>query len=439
MEVVSARLASTWVPTEFPSTTTLSSVATSAIPHLTQSIGDIAASIANADKVADGLFLLKSLRGAQASLTIAQAQQVLATATDPQVEAMATGAIYNATLNLINLETKDNFYGTSLSLGGNAVFVALFGLLLVWFIGITVWSKHVYFGVCLTFGTGLEFAGYLARSLAADVDLNNLNKFLCQFICLTLAPVFIMAGIYYVLGQLVAIYGRQYSRLPPMWYSYIFIVCDVISLVVQAAGGGMAGTAFSRGEDDAPGTYTMVGGISFQVLLMSLFLLLLGLFLRRVWFSGSVSFSWANLFAMLFNTAKGKQMKQSQDVNFEPKYAQVRRRPLFGYLPLVIIVSVGFIYVRCIYRLVELAEGWRGYLITHEVYLFVLEATMIFCGCVWYTLFHPAVVCGRDADLSTKAIREKNGEVEYEKEWSEADTNEPVTTDAVESTNSKQW
>ncbi|CAN3374368.1 hypothetical protein DIURU_000754 [Diutina rugosa] len=405
-QLISSRLASTWAPSVVPTTTSLSYIAPTKVAALTSTLSALSSSLGKADKAADAIFIIKSMRAAEASLTVARGQQVLATATAPSVVAQASSAVFNATLNLVDLETIDNFYGTRLSLGGNAVFTALFGLLCLWYLIVTVWSRHVYFGVCMFCGTGLEFAGYLTRTLAANGEQNTLSYFLCQFICITIAPAFIMAGIYFLLAQLVAIYGRKYSLLPPMGYSYIFIVCDVISLVVQAAGGGLAGTAFSRGDDADPGTYTMVGGIAFQVLSMSLFLILLFQFLWSVWRVGS-GFGMGTFGRMLFNTRSAQARKREQDPYYTPEYASVRHRQFFGVFPLIIVISVGFVYVRCIYRVVELAEGWRGYLITHEPYLLVLESSMIFCATVLYTVFHPALVMGRGVDLSSKAIRGK--------------------------------
>ena len=77
-------------------------------------------------------------------------------------------------------------------------------------------------------------------------DMGNLNDFLDQIICLTIAPAFFTGGVYYLLAKLVVIYGEKYSLLKPMQYSIIFITCDVISLVVQAIGGTMAATALKK-------------------------------------------------------------------------------------------------------------------------------------------------------------------------------------------------
>ena len=57
-----------------------------------------------------------------------------------------------------------------------------------------------------------------------------------------------------------------------MWYSYIFISCDLLSIVLQAIGGGMAASATQNGDSTTSGTHIMVAGLAVQVASMSLFL-----------------------------------------------------------------------------------------------------------------------------------------------------------------------
>jgi len=52
--------------------------------------------------------------------------------------------------------------------------------------------------------------------------------------------VFFAAAIYLTLGRIVVVYGEDCSRLRPGTYTIIFLGCDVVSLVVQAVGGGIA-------------------------------------------------------------------------------------------------------------------------------------------------------------------------------------------------------
>ncbi|CAN3373472.1 hypothetical protein DIURU_003027 [Diutina rugosa] len=401
-----------WTPKTMPTSTSLSYVDPTLIPSLMEQLAAITSSAFHATATADVLELQRSFRACEASLTIASGQGFIATAhiLDPRRQ-YATQAVFNATLNLVNLENNDNFYGTRLTLGGNVLFTVLFALLFVYHTAMMIWSKHVYFGVCMFCGVGLEFAGYLARSLAAN-DLLNEDDFLCQIICLTIAPAFIMGGIYYLLAQMLIVYGRKYALLKPMWFSYIFIFCDVASLVIQAAGGGIAATALADFKSTDAGTHVMVAGIAWQVFSMSVFLILLLDWMYRIFFRSSpeIKFSFGNFFHLLFNTKKGRAIKQAQEPYFNPKYHEVRSRKVFGWSPLIILVSVLFIYVRCIYRVIELAEGWSGFLITHEAYILTLDASMVFLGCLVYFPFHPVVLFGRRDDLTLSTIKKRYDE-----------------------------
>jgi hypothetical protein len=70
-----------------------------------------------------------------------------------------------------------------------------------------------------------------------------------------------------------------------------------------------------------------------------------------------------------------------------------------------IIVSDALIIVRAVYRVIELAQGWRGHLITTEYYFYCLDtAPMILCMAVWI-LGHPGLTLGKD--LANPSLRTK--------------------------------
>lgn len=77
-------------------------------------------------------------------------------------------------------------------------------------------------------------------------------------------------------------------------------------------------------------------------------------------------------------------------------------------MPLMIIMSVIFIYIRCIYRVIELTEGWRGYLITHEEYIFAMDALMSLLACMIFVIYHPGLIFGKGMTrlISTKSIKQ---------------------------------
>lgn len=90
--------------------------------------------------------------------------------------------------------------------------------------------------------------------------------FKIQIVCLIIAPSFLAAGIYLTLKHIVMALGPEHSRLKPRLYTWIFISCDALSIVIQAVGGGIA--ASSDGSAADTGGNIMVAGIAIQVATM---------------------------------------------------------------------------------------------------------------------------------------------------------------------------
>lgn len=58
-----------------------------------------------------------------------------------------------------------------------------------------------------------------------------------------LGPAVQMAGNYVLLGVLIRSFGQGFCRLAPATYVKIFLSGDLLSLIIQAVGGGMAASA----------------------------------------------------------------------------------------------------------------------------------------------------------------------------------------------------
>ena len=87
------------------------------------------------------------------------------------------------------------------------------------------------------------------------------NGFEIQICCLIIAPAFVAAGVYLTLKHIVIEFGASFSRLRPRLYTWIFIFCDILSLVLQGAGGGTAATAANGSNLQNVGTDLMITGI----------------------------------------------------------------------------------------------------------------------------------------------------------------------------------
>jgi hypothetical protein len=82
-------------------------------------------------------------------------------------------------------------------------------------------------------------------------------------VCLTIGPAFLSAAIYLSLSRLIVIYGAHIAPFAPKTYSYVFIGCDVISLILQATGGALAASADTKSAQNT-GVNVMIAGWCFR-------------------------------------------------------------------------------------------------------------------------------------------------------------------------------
>jgi magnesium-transporting ATPase (P-type) len=71
------------------------------------------------------------------------------------------------------------------------------------------------------------------------------------------------------------------------------------------------------------------------------------------------------------------------------------------------------ILIRSIFRLIEYAQGNDGYLISHEVFMYVFDATLMFFAMVAMSIFHPSKVLARPSKLrrSSRKSHSENTEL----------------------------
>ncbi|KAL4820884.1 RTA1 like protein-domain-containing protein [Aspergillus spinulosporus] len=245
-------------------------------------------------------------------------------------------------------------YGYVPSLAAGIVFLVLFGLTMVGQAIQFAWKRTWW---CAVFAVGslTEVIGWAGRTWSAECPYNT-NAFLMQITTLIIAPTFYTAGVYVLLGRFIQLLGRDSSILSPRVYLIIFVTCDIISLVVQAIGGGMASVAAAQENGNTtPGTNIMVAGIIFQMASITVFVLCAADFVRRT---------------------LARRLLQNYSKTIMPLLAAM-------------VFSVLCIYVRSIYRTIELLEGWSGYLITTERFFIALDGAMMVLAVAVFNLIHP--------------------------------------------------
>ncbi|EAU39571.1 conserved hypothetical protein [Aspergillus terreus NIH2624] len=156
-------------------------------------------------------------------------------------------------------------YGYYPNFGGNVFFTVFYGVLGLAQLGIGVYFRAWTLMVALVVGGFLEMAGYIGRILMHHNPWDE-DAFKLQIVCLVLAPTFVAAGIYLTLKHIILSLGPEHSRLQPRLFTWIFIGCDIGSLILQAAGGGVAAAAGNTNVKLLnAGNNIIIAGIAFQV------------------------------------------------------------------------------------------------------------------------------------------------------------------------------
>nr|ODN92267.1 hypothetical protein L204_05366 [Cryptococcus depauperatus CBS 7855] len=284
------------------------------------------------------------------------------------------------------------------------LFTILFAVLLCVHIAEAIKFKYWIVFPTLAVGIVLEIMGWAGRYWSSQKVLSN-DAFLMQIICLIIAPVFFSGWCYTLLGIAIHTLGQQYSLLRPKTYIAVFVTCDVISLVLQAIGGGWAASV----DPPTPKTPTniMVVGIIFQLISMVIFSYLAFDFIYRVSKRRPYQGREQEALEMLPSTP---ELRKEHGMSYDPNlgslrtsgYGQgvrgVRNQQEVGswrWVMLGIAICSLMIIIRGFYRSVELVQGWDGYLITHEVYQNTLDGIPMVICLVAIAVFHPGFFLSR--------------------------------------------
>ncbi|EON66041.1 hypothetical protein W97_05284 [Coniosporium apollinis CBS 100218] len=252
--------------------------------------------------------------------------------------------VYNCTKD--TCPASESIYGYAPSLGANAAFIAIFSVSAVIFTIQGVRTKTRSFSIAMVLGCFCEALGHGGRIMLHYDPFSEVG-FKLQICLLTFAPAFLAAGVYLCLKHLVITFGAHISRIKPAWYTYIFISCDVLSLALQGAGGGLASAATGPGSLMNTGNNLMMAGLSFQVFTLLAFATLVTEYFVRVW-------------------------RHRYELN--PRTEELRRSRKFRWFLGALVTAYVAILFRCIYRIAEMAGGWGNPIMRDETTFIVLDS-----------------------------------------------------------------
>ncbi|KAK8137301.1 hypothetical protein PG984_005241 [Apiospora sp. TS-2023a] len=265
-----------------------------------------------------------------------------------------TGAGYDAAAAAASDAFDFKLYRYTPSLPAAIVFAAVFAVLSA----LHTWqlARHrAYYFTAFTVGGYFQLVGYCGR-IWSHFDPSAIGGFVMQAILILVAPALYAASIYMILGRLIrTLQADRLSLLPIAWATKVFVISDVVvSFTLQAGGGGIqaAGTLelYDIGEK------VIIAGLLVQIAMFGFFMATAVLFHVRYVRGGC------------WHPVDGENCG---GLVTRKKTVQWRR-----HLWVLYAVS-SLILVRSIFRVVEYLQGNRGYLIAHEMFLYVFDAVLM--------------------------------------------------------------
>lgn len=258
---------------------------------------------------------------------------------------MPSGKYINCTDITPTCPLEATIYGYYPSLGANVFFVVFFALFTAASFSLGCRYRTWSYCVAMTFACLTQVIGYIGRILLHDNPWSKVG-FNIQICCLIIAPAFNSAAIYLVLKHFTLCFGERWSRIKPTFYTYIFISCDILSLVLQAAGGALAVTSRDNLKQQQTGDDLMMAGISMQVATL-------------LWFGVAASdYIW-------------RRRRASEPLSYEA--AGFVQSKVFRCFAFGLLASYMAVLVRCVYRIVEMAGGWRNDVMQNQASFIIFD------------------------------------------------------------------
>ncbi|KXJ88949.1 RTA1 like protein-domain-containing protein [Microdochium bolleyi] len=258
----------------------------------------------------------------------------------------------NCNLDLCPLEWTVFKYRPSMP--ASISFITAYSVLLCLHVYLGFRWRSWWFTSCMALGCVEEIIGYAGRIIMYHNPF-SFAGFMIQIVCIGGAPVFYTAAIYVTISMLVESLDVSLSRIPPKMYYIIFISADIVALVLQAAGGALSTTSAGKSTE---GNTLALAGLIFQVVVTFAFSIVFADYLVRYFRSQS----------------RLRQQGAGTGAVAAATADDLRRLRIFtAFMSAAILL----ILARCLYRVEELREGYRGVMMTKESLFIGLEGVLI--------------------------------------------------------------
>lgn len=199
-----------------------------------------------------------------------------------------------------------------------------------------------------------QILGYGVR-IVSYFCTNQIAPYAVQSSLIVLAPAFYAVSIYMVLGRLIrSVHGERFSIVHPSRMTKLFVLCDLLTLNVQANGAGLT----ANKKLQKVGEYIVVAGLFLQ-------LAVFGFFVAA---------------AVIFHVRMGRYVVKESALRPDVPWRQGLKM-LYACSMLII--------VRSIFRVIEYLMGVDAYLLAHEWPMYVFDAVPMWAVQVIFLVWFP--------------------------------------------------
>jgi len=225
-------------------------------------------------------------------------------------------------------------------------------------------KSRAWWGSCLPIGSFFVACGFLLRSLA-KYSPNSLGLLAIEETFIICAPAAFLAFNYITYGHLISYLGAEHSIVNPGKVARIFVISDICTFLMQASGSGLQTSA---GGAKTGQKITLVG-LVLQAISYGFFCILL----------------------------------IKSHISIGSHWASTMHKPCLKLI-WVLHFSSTFIVIRCIYRVIEYAQGYGGYLLKHEAFLYALDTLPLILAITPYIRFWPVEYIEHDKKESPERL-----------------------------------
>jgi len=148
-------------------------------------------------------------------------------------------------------------------------------------------NTRTWYFLCVVVGGIFEIAGYALR-IGSLKSPCNVGLYAASSSLIVIAPLLVAAGNYLMLGRLMlAVLPENNNKiigLKPTLVTKIFVGIDIISILIQASGTGIASANDWEGSEKEVGVNILIAGLAIQVVTTIAFLIMCWRFSDRAYF-----------------------------------------------------------------------------------------------------------------------------------------------------------